>query len=70
MEVIEHVTNKNAFIDSISSLLKPNGILFLSTMSKTTESFLKLIIGAEYITGIVPQGTHDWNQFINIQDLE
>jgi len=54
MEVIEHVSNKNIFIDSISSLLKPDGILFLSSMSKTTESFMKLIIGAEYITGIVP----------------
>lgn len=63
MEVIEHVENLPLFIESISKLLKPDGKLFLSSISKTYESYLKLIIGAEYIARVVPPGTHDWNNF-------
>lgn len=44
-------------------------MIFLSTMEKTRDSYLKLIVGAEYIAGLVPKGTHDWNKFINSEDL-
>ena len=70
MEVIEHVVNKEAFIKAISDRLQPNGLLFMSTISKTNESYLKMIVGAEYITGIVPKGTHEWELFINPDDLQ
>lgn len=63
MEVIEHVENLPLFIESIGKLLKPDGKLFLSSISKTYEAYLKLIIGAEYIARVVPTGTHDWNNF-------
>jgi len=61
MEVIEHVSAPALFMQSLKRLLSPNGILFLSTINRSYESYVKLIIGAEYITGIVPVGTHDWN---------
>lgn len=44
-------------------------MLFLSTMEKNTESYLKLIIGAEYLLGLVPKGTHDWQKFIDASAL-
>ena len=69
MEVVEHVNNKETFINSISQLVKPNGWVFLSTMNKSYESYLKMIVGAEYLSGVVPKGTHDWELFINPEDL-
>lgn len=61
MEVVEHVADINLFIKSLKNLLSPTGTLFISTISRNYESYLKLIIGAEYIANIVPKGTHDWN---------
>jgi ubiquinone biosynthesis O-methyltransferase len=69
MEVLEHVNNKGTFIEAVSKNVKPGGWVFMSTMSKTWESYLKLIVGAEYIGGIVKIGTHDWNSFINPENL-
>jgi ubiquinone biosynthesis O-methyltransferase len=69
MEVIEHVESKDLFIASISSKLKENGYLFMSTLDKSWESYLKAIVAAEYIIGIVPLQTHDWNLFISPEDL-
>ncbi|CAD8138344.1 unnamed protein product [Paramecium pentaurelia] len=63
MEVIEHVENLPLFIESLGKLLKPDGKLFISSINKSYESYMKLIIGAEYIARVVPKGTHDWNNF-------
>lgn len=69
MEVIEHIKEKDIFIDSICSKVKKDGYLFMSTINKTWESYLKVIVGAEYITRIVPLQTHDWNLFITPEEL-
>lgn len=45
-------------------------MLFVSTMEKNNESWIKLIVGAEYLLNLVPKGTHDWNKFIDSKDLE
>jgi len=63
LEIIEHVPNPQSLLHSASSLLKPNGILFVSTINRTLKSYSIAIVGAEYITGKVPIGTHDWNTF-------
>ncbi|KAM3136687.1 U2 snRNP-associated SURP domain-containing protein [Paramecium bursaria] len=70
MEVIEHVKDKNLFIQSLQKLLKPQGYLLLSTINKTTESWLKVIVGAEYISGLVQKGTHNWDDFITPENLK
>ena len=54
---------------ALGRLLKPGGTIFLSSIDKTIESYLKLIVSAEYITRIVPIGTHDWELFISAADL-
>ena len=64
LEIIEHVENVNLYIDSCYKLLKKNGIMFTATLNRTLTSYVKAIIGAEYILRWLPIGTHDWNKFI------
>jgi len=71
LEVVEHVTDVESILSSAKSLLKPNtGRLFLSTMNRTIKSQMVAIIGAEYVMGYLPPGTHDWNQFRSPQEVE
>jgi len=69
-EVIEHVDNPQLFIQTISGLLKDDGSLFLTTLNRTTRSWLLAIIGAEHIMGLLPVGTHDWNKFLTPAEVE
>ena len=70
LEIVEHVENVDLYIKSCSNLLKKNGIMFTATLNKTLISYIKAIIGAEYILRWLPIGTHDWNKFIKPEDLE
>lgn len=69
MEMLEHVPNPESIIHACKSLLKPNGLLFLSTINRNNKSWLMLIVGAEYIARLVPKGTHDFNKFIRPSEL-
>lgn len=62
-EVVEHVADKPAFVAALASLLKPGGVLVLTTINRTARSRAQAIVAAEYILRWVPRGTHDWNQF-------
>ena len=70
LEIVEHVENVNLFLRSCSKLLKKNGIMFTATLNRTLTSYVKAIIGAEYILRWLPIGTHDWNKFIKPEELE
>eukprot|EP01124_Arcella_intermedia_P020381 TRINITY_DN27854_c0_g1_i1.p1 TRINITY_DN27854_c0_g1~~TRINITY_DN27854_c0_g1_i1.p1 ORF type:complete len:281 (-),score=59.25 TRINITY_DN27854_c0_g1_i1:17-859(-) len=70
LEVIEHVHNVPLFVDSLVSLLKPNGLLFVSTINKTLQSYLLTILLAEDVLGWVKPGTHQWNQYIEPDTLK
>ncbi len=70
LEVIEHVPNPTSLLHAATSLLKPNGILFVSTINRTVKSYGLAIIAAEYISGKVPVGTHNWNQFWSPEEVE
>ena len=70
LEIVEHVENVQLFIDSCRKLLKKNGIMFTATLNRTFTSYIKAIIGAEYILRWLPIGTHDWNKFIKPEELE
>ena len=70
LEIIEHVENVNLYIESCYKLLKKNGIMFTATLNRTLTSYIKAIIGAEYILRWLPIGTHDWNKFIKPEELE
>ena len=70
LEIIEHVENVNLYIESCYKLLKKNGIMFTATLNRTLTSYVKAIIGAEYILRWLPIGTHDWNKFIKPEEWE
>ena len=70
LEVVEHVENLNLFLKSASELLKKNGIMFIATINRTFESYIKAIVGAEYILRWLPIGTHDWQKFLKPEEIE
>ncbi|MDA9703640.1 bifunctional 2-polyprenyl-6-hydroxyphenol methylase/3-demethylubiquinol 3-O-methyltransferase UbiG [Candidatus Pelagibacter bacterium] len=70
LEIVEHVENLDLYIKSCSNLLKKNGIMFTATLNRTIISYIKAIVGAEYILRWLPIGTHDWNKFIKPEELE
>ncbi len=69
MEMLEHVPDPAAIVQACATLVKPGGWLFLSTLNRTPKSFALAIVGAEYIMGMVPRGTHDWRKFIRPAEL-
>ena len=70
LEIVEHVDNVNLYIKSCYKLLKKNGLMFTATLNRSFISYVKAIIGAEYILRWLPIGTHDWNKFIKPEELE
>jgi 2-polyprenyl-6-hydroxyphenyl methylase/3-demethylubiquinone-9 3-methyltransferase len=70
LEIVEHVDNVSLYIDSCNNLLKTNGLMFTATLNRSFMSYIKAIIGAEYILRWLPIGTHDWNKFIKPEELE
>lgn len=70
MEVVEHVGDLASFLPACHERLKPGGITFISTLNKTPLSFLVAIIGAEYVLGLLPRGTHQWRKFVSPSTLE
>jgi 2-polyprenyl-6-hydroxyphenyl methylase/3-demethylubiquinone-9 3-methyltransferase len=67
--VIEHVVDPRAFVATCASLLKPGGLIFIATINRTLKSFGLAIIGAEYVLGWLPRGTHQWEKFITPDEL-
>ena len=70
LEIVEHVEDVNLYIKSCFKLLKKNGIMFTATLNRSFMSYIKAIIGAEYVLRWLPIGTHDWNKFIKPEELE
>lgn len=69
LEVVEHVSDIESFLDAISALLKPNGLLLFSTPNRTPQSWAVLIGGAERVLKLIPDGGHDWTQFVTPDEL-
>ena len=70
LEIVEHVEDVDLYFKSCAKLLKKNGIMFTATLNRTFMSYLKAIIGAEYILRWLPIGTHDWNKFFKPSEIE
>ena len=69
MEMMEHVPDPAAIVKACSELVKPDGMVFFSTINRNPKSYLHLIVGAEYVLNFVPKGTHDWQKFITPAEL-
>ena len=69
LEIIEHVSNPEAFVQSCAQLVKPGGLIIFSTLNRTPKAFALGIVAAEYVLRWVPRGTHSWKKFIKPSEL-
>ncbi|KAF2881912.1 hypothetical protein ILUMI_24256 [Ignelater luminosus] len=69
-EVLDHVDERDLFLDLCCRCLKPGGPIFVTTINKTWTAWLTAIILLEYIVGIIPKGTHSYYKFITPEDVE
>lgn len=69
LEIVEHVAEVDLFLASCARLVKPGGLLFLSTLNRTAKAWVLAIAGAEYVLGWLPRGTHDWKKFLKPSEV-
>jgi 2-polyprenyl-6-hydroxyphenyl methylase/3-demethylubiquinone-9 3-methyltransferase len=69
MEVVEHVTDVGVFLERCAALMKPSGMMVVSTLNRTLKSFALAIVGAEYVLRWLPRGTHSWDKFVTPDEL-
>lgn len=69
LEVVEHVADVAAFLGALAALVRPGGILVIGTLNRTAKSYALAIVGAEYILGWLPKGTHEWAKFVTPDEL-
>ena len=70
LEMLEHVPDPSSIINACATLVKPDGDVFFSTINRNPKSYLFAIVGAEYILKLLPQGTHDWDKFIQPAEMD
>ena len=64
LEILEHVADRDAFLAALGALVRPGGAFIGATLNRTARSFVLAIVGAEYVLGWLPRGTHDWQRFV------
>ena len=69
MEMLEHVPDPSSIVRACSTLVKPGGWVFFSTINRNPKSFLFAIVGAEYMLKLLPKGTHEYARFIRPSEL-
>src|SRR6476646_8458479 len=69
MEVIEHVTDVGTFLNRCAAMLKPGGLMVISTINRNWKSFELALVRAEYILRWLPRGTHQWDKFVTPDEL-
>jgi 2-polyprenyl-6-hydroxyphenyl methylase/3-demethylubiquinone-9 3-methyltransferase len=70
MEVVEHVADMPLFVRRCAEMVKPGGMMVAATLNRTFKSFALAIVGAEYVLGWLPRGTHQWDKFVTPDELE
>jgi 2-polyprenyl-6-hydroxyphenyl methylase / 3-demethylubiquinone-9 3-methyltransferase len=70
MEVVEHVADLPLFVRRCAEMVKPSGLMVVATLNRTLKSFALAIVGAEYILGWLPRGTHQWDKLVTPDELE
>ena len=70
MEVVEHVADVPLFVRRCAEMVKPGGLMIVATINRTLKSFALAIVGAEYMLGLLPRGTHRWDKFVTPDELE
>jgi 2-polyprenyl-6-hydroxyphenyl methylase/3-demethylubiquinone-9 3-methyltransferase len=68
-EVIEHVADPAGFLNTLAGLLKPGGVVVLTTLNRSARSMVVAKVLAEYVLRVIPAGTHDWRKFLTPEEL-
>jgi len=69
MEMLEHVPDPTSVVNACAQLVKPGGWVFFSTISRNPKAYLQAVVGAEYILGLLPRGTHEYARFLKPSEL-
>ncbi len=69
MELLEHVPQPASMVAACARLVRPGGRVFFSTINRNPKSYLFAVVGAEYVLGLLPKGTHDYQRFIKPSEL-
>ena len=69
MELLEHVPEPASMVAACARLVRPGGQVFFSTINRNPKSYLFAVVGAEYVLGLLPKGTHDYQRFIKPSEL-
>ena len=69
MEMLEHVPDPASIVQACATLVRPGGWVFFSTLGRNAKSFLFAIVGAEYVLGLLPRGTHNYAKLIRPSEL-
>jgi 2-polyprenyl-6-hydroxyphenyl methylase/3-demethylubiquinone-9 3-methyltransferase len=69
MEMLEHVPTPSSIVAACQQLLKPNGLVFFSTINRNLKAYTFAILGGEYLLSLIPKGTHDYQKFIKPSEL-
>ncbi|MFT5774159.1 bifunctional 2-polyprenyl-6-hydroxyphenol methylase/3-demethylubiquinol 3-O-methyltransferase UbiG [Hyphomonas sp.] len=69
LEVVEHVADAHQFLIDTASLVRPGGLMIVASLNRTAKALATAVIGAEYILGWLPRGTHDWSKFVTPEEV-
>ncbi|MGH8294635.1 MAG: bifunctional 2-polyprenyl-6-hydroxyphenol methylase/3-demethylubiquinol 3-O-methyltransferase UbiG [Steroidobacteraceae bacterium] len=69
MEMLEHVPRPQQMLATLAALVRPGGSVFVSTLNRNLKAFLLAIVGAEYVLGLLPRGTHEYDRLIRPSEL-
>lgn len=69
LEMLEHVASPKLILEHTARLLAPSGYLFLSTINRTPKAYASVVVAAEYVLGLIPKQTHDYQRFIKPSEL-
>ena len=70
LEVVEHVADVDLFLASAAAMVKPGGLLLVATINRTARAFAFAIVGAEYVLGWLPKGTHEYGKLVRPEEIE
>jgi len=69
MEVIEHVEHLPAFLTECAHLVRPGGLMVISTINRTLAAWFMAILGAEFILRWLPRGTHHYHKLVRPDEI-
>ncbi len=69
LEVVEHVANPAQFLKDCASLVRPGGLTIVATLNRTAKAFALAVVGAEYVLGWLPRGTHEFEKFLRPEEV-